>query len=496
MGRKKPEKKNWQGKKEWFHAFLMDYLILFLTWSGMFQRSFNCDTLFHLMRPETDIIGRCEGGRYLSGLTDYILYQFGLTTADHTGITVFAAVFLLAVSVWLVQWGFRGEISCDTLYGKFAYYAVTALMFCNVLFSESLMFGECALMFGLAYLFASLGIVLFTKGNYGAAFFLFLCSAMEYQVGVVYAAMILSVWIFLHNRYRITLRTVVQELVCGLITFGAGLLDMMSISILVKTGILEKAEKGAGIGDFAGKIGICAENFASLLTDCRGLLPRVWLPLLLLLLACGIVLRKFAAEKNGMAALYFLLLVAALILMIYVLPMAQISCMTYPRLVWVFYVMQSMLLLVALRCTGERGKVLMCYACCAYLAVQVMFCHIIVTNHMTSNTLDKTYVAMFCRQVEKYEAQTGIRVEKLAVANDTDCPPGYHNVSYKTDQINERALGIVTNTLVNAVSGRTFEKVPMDGEVFRTYFEGKNWDWFDAEEQIVILGDTAYWVIF
>ena len=54
----------------------------------------------------------------------------------------------------------------------------------------------------------------------------------------------------------------------------------------------------------------------------------------------------------------------------------------------------------------------------------------------------------------------------------------------------------MTNTLVNAVSGRTFEKVPMDGEVFRTYFEGKNWDWFDAEEQIVILGDTAYWVIF
>ncbi len=477
-----------EGKKEWFHAFFVDYLILFLTWSGMFQRSFNCDTLFHLMRPETDIIGRCEGGRYLSALMDYILYQFGRTTADHTGLTVFAAVFLLAVSVWLVQWSFRGEISCGTLYGKAAYYTITALMFCNVLFSESLMFGE--------YLFASVGIWLFTKGNYIAAFFLFLCSAMEYQVGVVYAAMILSVWIFLHNHYRITLRTVIQELVCGCITFGAGVLDMMSISVLVETGVLEKAEKGAGIGDIAGKIGICAENFVSLLTDCRGLLPKVWMPLFLLLFACGMVLRKFLKEKNGMAALYFLLLSAALTMMIYVLPMAQISCMAYPRLVWVFYVMQSMLLLVALRCTGERGKAVMCYVCCGYLAVQVMFCHIIVTNHMTSNTLDKTYVAMFCRQVEKYEAQTGIRVEKLAVANDTDCPRGYLNVSYKTDQINERALGIVTNTLVNAVSGRKFEKVPMDGEVFRTYFEGKNWDWFDAEEQIVILGDTAYWVIF
>lgn len=483
-------------KREWLNQFLIDYLMLVITWGGMFRRSFNCDTLFHYVRPQRDIIGRCEGGRYLSGLMDYILWQFGMTTADHTGITVFIAVFLIAVSVWVVQRSFEEKVRCRNGYEKVAYYAVTGLMFSNVLFSESLMFGECSLMFGLAYLFASIGIFLFTKKKYMAAFLLFLCSTMEYQVAVVYAAIILSAWIFLHQEYKITVQTVLQEFICGCVTFGAGLLNMLSITVLVKTGILEKAEKGAGIGDIIGKIGLCAEDIVSLLKDSRGLLPGAGLPFLIMVFAAGITLRKFLKDRNWMAVLYYILLLAAMTMMIYVLPMVQASSMLYPRLIWVFYIMQSMLLLIAFVCTGETVRKVMCYVCCGYLAVQIMFCHIIVTNHMVSNTLDKTYVMMFCQEVEKYEAQTGLRVEKLAVANDTDCPSSYNNVYYKTDQINERALGIVTNTLVNAVSGRKFEKVSMDETVYREHFEGKNWDYFDASEQLVILGDTAYWVIF
>ena len=103
---------------------------------------------------------------------------------------------------------------------------------------------------------------------------------------------------------------------------------------------------------------------------------------------------------------------------------------------------------------------------------------------------------MFYEEVEKYEAETGITVRRLGVANDTDAPLSYNNVHYKTDQINERALGIVTNTLVDVITGREFEKVPMDEEVYRTYFAGKDWDYFNASEQIIFVGDTAYWIIF
>ncbi len=479
--------------KELINRFIVDYFILFITWCGMFRRSFNCDTLFHYAHPEVDIIGRCEGGRYLAGLLDYILYRFGRTTADHTGITVMIAVFLLAAAVWIVQLSFEEKIKCRNIYAKIAYYAIYGLLFSNVLFSESLMFGECSVMFGLSYLFASIGIWFFTKRKYWAAFLLFLCSAMEYQVAVAYGAIILSVWIFLENEYKITKQTVVQELICGFSTFGAGLIDMESINVLVRLGILESAEKDAGMGDFLGKIFTCIKDFSVLLRDSRGLMPKVWLPLLIFLFACCITLWKFIKEKNARAVLYYCLLMAAMFIMVYALPMAQREIMPYPRMVWIFYVMQAMALLIAFRFT--EGKI-MCYVCCGYLAVQIMFCQLIVMNHLLSNTLDKTYAMMFYEEVEKYEAETGITVRRLGVANDTDAPLSYNNVHYKTDQINERALGIVTNTLVDVITGREFEKVPMDEEVYRTYFAGKDWDYFNASEQIIFVGDTAYWIIF
>ena len=115
---------------------------------------------------------------------------------------------------------------------------------------------------------------------------------------------------------------------------------------------------------------------------------------------------------------------------------------------------------------------------------------------MTSNTLDKNYAMMVYEKIMEYEEETGKRVEKLAVEKDVNCRLTYDNVYYKTDQINERALGTVTNTLVNIVTGREFEKVPMDENVFKTYFAGKDWEYFDASEQLVIIEDTAYWVIF
>ena len=158
--------------------------------------------------------------------------------------------------------------------------------------------------------------------------------------------------------------------------------------------------------------------------------------------------------------------------------------------------MQAMLFVIAFWLMSKKGKEVLCYICGAYLLVQILFCNIIVSNHMVSNTLDKTYAMMVYEKIVEYEEETGQEVKKLAVANDIDCPFSYNNVYYKTDQINERALGTVSNTMVNIVSGREFEKVPMDETVYQTYFGDQNWDYFDASEQLVIIGDTAYWMIF
>lgn len=475
--------------------YLINFTILVVTWGGMFRRSFNCDTLSHIANPVEDIMVRMRCERYLIAAIDYVLYHFfGVTTATHTGLTVFISILMFALALCLIQSSFIGKVKLNSVFDKIAFYAITALVFINVLFGELLMFGECAVMFGLAYLFSALGVYLFTKKKPWHALALFLLSTMCYQVAVVFGAIVISVWIFIDNDYKITLKTVKEEIICGLVTFGSGVVNMLSGEVLVKLGLIDWLMKGSGMGSITEKIKECAKNLLMILYDSKGILPGVWLPLLITLFAFGVTIFIFIRKKRSI--LYFCILLPGLIVLLYAISMAQINVYLPPRIIVPFYAIQSMLLLIAFHSTEGQLKQIVGWVSCGYLLIQMMFCNFEVSNHMISNTLDKTYAMMVYEKILDYEEETGNTVTKLGVINDIDCPFSYDSVTYKTDQINERALGTVTNTLVNVLTGREFEKIAMDEQIYEQYFKDKNWDYFDASKQLIIVEDAAYWAIF
>ncbi len=481
--------------KENIQRYIINLTILIVTWGGMFRRSFNCDTLTHIANPQGDIMVRMRCERYLIAAIDYVLYHFfGVTTATHTGLTVFISILMFALALCFIQISFIEKVKLETVFEKIAFYAITTLVFINVLFGELLMFGECAVMFGLAYLFSAIGVYLFTKRKPFKALALFLLSTMCYQVAVVFGAIIISAWIFIDNNYKITLKTVKEEIVCGLVTFGSGVINMLSGEVLVKLGLIDWLMKGSGMGNFGEKLYKCGKNFLMLLYDSKGILPGVWLPLLIMLFSLGITIFIFIRKKTSV--LYFCLLLPGFIFMLYAISIAQIDVYLPPRIIVPFYAIQSMLLLIAYHSAAGKLKQIVGWVSCGYLVIQMMFCNFEVANHMISNTLDRTYAMMVYEKIVDYEEETGIKVTKLGVINDIDCPFSYDSVVYKTDQINERALGTVTNTLVNVVSGRNFEKIPMDEQIFENYFKEKNWDYFDASKQLIIVEDAAYWAIF
>ena len=119
-----------------------------------------------------------------------------------------------------------------------------------------------------------------------------------------------------------------------------------------------------------------------------------------------------------------------------------------------------------------------------------------VTNHFISNTLDEVYVTMMYQEILKYEKETGITVDKLAIAKDAYAPDHYLEVGYTSGQINERTLGTVTNSIVWKVTGRRFENLEIEEEIYDQHFRGKDWACFDLSQQFFIEDDTAYWCIF
>ena len=97
--------------RETVNRYIVNAIILVIAWGGMFRRAFNCDTLAHMVNAWGDIEHRMTHGRYLSAFQDWLLYQMGLSTASHTGITAMVEVALLAFAVCILQSCFEEKIA-------------------------------------------------------------------------------------------------------------------------------------------------------------------------------------------------------------------------------------------------------------------------------------------------------------------------------------------------------------------------------------------------
>ena len=54
-------------------------------------------------------------------------------------------------------------------------------------------------------------------------------------------------------------------------------------------------------------------------------------------------------------------------------------------------------------------------------------------------------------------------------------------------------LYVASVTLINFVSGRAFNKIQMNAEIYNNYFYGKEWDYYCPEEQLIFKDDILYW---
>ena len=61
--------------------------------------------------------------------------------------------------------------------------------------------------------------------------------------------------------------------------------------------------------------------------------------------------------------------------------------------------------------------------------------------------------------------------------------------------MSQKALYYSIN-LLRLRSGRNFDRVDMNADIYNKYFKGKDWNYPDMSEQLVFKGDTVYWVLY
>ena len=473
----------------------INLLLFVIFWGGLLRTNYNADTIFHMVVDDADVRTNIEAGRYVIAFGDYILFRLGLRTTTNISVTMLLTFLIFALAM-TETWKLFEQWSSESCWEKIGYYIGTQMVFLNVLFAELLMFNECSIYFAFGYYMAVLGAKAFSKRKY-ILMVVYLCLAvMSYQYTVVFAAIMIAFWVCLEHREELTWDAVKNE-ICGIvIPMGIGGLDYLSVLILIRMGVIRAFGKPAGVGDISEKVEDALESLKGLYCNSAGIFPNLWVPLLFVIAIWGTIL--ISCYKNRtLKKLFFIAIVwIGCHLLLYVIPFMQVELEFPARMSFCFYLVQGGMVLLAHAVSDENIKKVILLFCMGYLIIQLLFTQFIISNRYVSNTLDEVYVNMAYQKILEYEKETGITVTGLAVADDAYAPDYYEEVNYKTGQINERCLGTVTNSLVWVLTGRQFDRTPMDDEVYKEYFEGKDWDYLNLDEQLIIIGDTAYWCVF
>lgn len=469
--------------------------VLLVFWGGMLRKSFNADTISHMASSDADIKWNVADGRYIIALGDAILLKFGIKVTTNLSITMFGAFMFFAFTMLVVQKIYI-QWQPEDKWARFGYFCGLNLVFLNVLFSELLMFSECSVYFGFGYLAAALGALCFVRKKYFWMIICLLSSACTYQYTVIFAAILIAFYICLKNNSELDIRVIKKEIAGIFPCIGAGAFNLASVKALEKVGVIERFNKQASWGGIEQKV---SDFSASLISLCRSsleILPDLWIPLLFL--AFLFLLMFYSCIKMGRIrklSFIFLLFIDSMA-MLYGIPFMQENFFFPPRMAFCFYLLQGMLVITAYSVCNTSLHRLLSLGCAGYLMVQLLFSNFVVTDHFVSNTLDEVYVKMMYQEVLNYEKETGTAVKKIVVCKDANAPDSYSEVGYHEHQINERTLGTATNSLIGQVTGRYFEKVDGEQEIYDQHFKGKNWDYIDLKEQLVFVDDTVYWCVF
>ena len=486
------------GKKSFFALYAADLAMLLIAFGGYFREGFGCDTLWHMLHPADSIGTWLTNGRFFAYFLNQALLSAGYSATDHYKLSYGIFMLFLALALVLFQKAVliaaRPLLTSRLREAGFA--AGTALIFANVLFSESFVFTECFLTFPFAYALAGAGVLFWVRRKYVPAVLCLIGAAGFYQIALIAAAMVLAACAVLDVRAKLTPALVLREIFAVTVPLGIGFADMMLLRALVSAGVIRRFQKGMGAVDVPGLARTLADQTRQLLQSSLQLQPPLWLPALFLLACLAVIAAGLIRAGLGSRIITIVLLVLVETALLFLMPAISRPVTFLPRIVFPFYAAEAMLFVCALVFGSERGRGLICAAACVWFVLQAVFCNTIMANHFISNALDVSYMRVVYDRICAYEEETGTEVTTFAGTTDLNAPHSYEIVQYKRDQIGERALDTAPYSLLCNVSGRLFiyDTVPKD--VKEKYFGGRDWDHFDPDEQLVIVGDTAYFCAF
>ena len=491
------------GKGIKFIFFLLaNFLMVFMAYNGFVDEHFSSDS--YSVALDGAYSTHMRNGRIVGGIISYLLENIlninmvecqQLTTFSHLVIIAFCVTYLLFL---IYQ---NAEIGDDV--NIVSLIMALGLLFVNVFYVEILLFVESNIIFSITILTSILSAGFSVKKmekRLGLSFLLLFISVNLYQVSICYY--ILTVTFILLVKYKGRFeKDFVKEIVpCAIIAFFNTVINISISVLLQKEGLIGANERNATMSpeiviDNIKKILFLQKN---LWIDGYGLLPKyscLLIGMVLIIFNAIIIIRRYRKKE---ISLIHIVLFYAVLAGLYMMTFAPhiISGVFWPAqrtmTPWFFFMGFLFVFNIVMIKNINDNRIILAILI-LFLSLNVYFGNQILGNNKIVNFLDRQIAYELKEKIEEYETNTGTIVRYIAFYEDKQPQYSYPNIKYLIYDTNLKASQITWSRLncINYWLKSDFVEVDGDKELDNRYFKQKNWNYFNADEQIIFSGDIV-----
>lgn len=492
-------------EKTFFKEFLIMLVGYIVAYGIVFIPHYTSDTYYAIMSSDLYGIGNLALGRYGCEVVYAILRKFGIDYVKCfpyiMGLMIISFAYFATIVFRHIMRQYSKELS------KIQIWMIrigVALVLCNCFAQEWFAFWECGFQWIGSILFMGLAITqvdnqMNCKKIILSMFFLVL-SLGFYQASLsIYLILGCSI-IYIGNMGRLSKKSVIQT--CIIIAMGgiSSIINLLSIKLfqlLGMAGVTSRTESITLTGILK-NVRYLFGFVCKLMVNTCGLYPKY----LFLLMATILVFLIFFSfirnkgENNLKNIIYVLILVLFCVASICIPHMFTTSIWLPQRTIVGFWGVLSMLILVLVTEEKKNGIIEKIGIIIAgiILVVNIVKIQELEVDLVVTNRIEEEISYVIHEKIETYEEKAGIKIEAVGLAYDESINLIYSTVKHFWCDTNKTAYATSWGYVncINFYNGSAYYQIDMSEDVYNKYVKGKNWDCFNADEQLIFQDNVMY----
>lgn len=492
-------------RKNCIALFVINLLVLLIVYGRLLGQHFSPDFFAVQVKGVSELPHHIRNGRIVYGIVYYIVQSLGLSVTTYASAYTFLFMCIAAFCVMRMSTVLCSAVGQNNIVKNLMCSFVLLISVINVSITEWYLFLECMLMYALALLFASEGALVFSRRDWSlvkkaaVSFAALFISINCYQAALSWYITLALVCVVAAADFKLNRESAVggfTVMVVGGINAVLNQLIVRMASMLEFVGVPGR-QASFSWKDFIVNALKSIPTQIGFLRNGYSLLPEYFL---VIAFGVGVLLLLISIQRKRKdiawwrQASFVLFVLAVGYAFVYVPHFASNYMVIAPRAIAGLFLVLGMIFALALL-LGTRWTNCINIICVAgILAVNCIHISQIIDDHLLTSRRDLAEAEGIVEAIYAHEQTGGETIEQVCVIQDRIPNYYYPDTKKRVMDINLRQIVVEWEqvNILTALSGRTFEHTFVSEEEAAAVVQGRNWNEFIPEEQLVFDGNRLY----